>query len=57
MRERFGVSDKQAKLAIEMLKENVIIHREGSDRKGMLIIDKKLGCIVLDFIIENLRPV
>ena len=39
---RLGISDKQAKLAIEMLKENAIIHREGSDRKGMWIIDKEL---------------
>ncbi len=42
MGKRLDISDKQAKLAIETLKENAIIHREGSDRKGMWIIDKEL---------------
>ena len=37
-----NISDKQAKLAIEVLKKRAIIHREGSDRKGIWVIDKEL---------------
>ncbi len=36
---RLGLSDKQAKMAIETLKEQDRIHREGSNRNGKWIID------------------
>ena len=36
-----NISDNQAKLALEILKDQGIIHREGSDRKGIWVIDKE----------------
>ena len=37
-----NITDKQVRTAIETMKEQGIIHREGSDRNGVWIIDKKL---------------
>ena len=37
-----GISDNQVRTAIESMKEQGIIHREGSDRSGVWIIDMKL---------------
>ncbi len=37
---KMNLSDKQIRTAITSLKERGIIHREGSDRSGMWIIDK-----------------
>lgn len=36
-----NISDNQARLALEVLKDQGIIHREGSDRKGIWVIDKE----------------
>jgi len=37
-----SISDNQVRTAIESMKEQGIIHREGSDRSGVWIIDMKL---------------
>lgn len=37
---RMGITDKQSRLAIEILKERGFIHREGSARKGNWVVDK-----------------
>lgn len=38
-----GISDKQSKTAIEILKNRGIIHREGSARSGSWIVDNEVS--------------